>query len=133
MDNQNNGYDPNGYEQNNYNNYNSNQSPDPYYRPQPQYGNNVKAILSLIFSIISVLCCCFWYVAIIFGVASVVFGVLAVRGNNPRQKDLGIAGIVVGSVGTVLAIAVAVLYIVLYSQSATEGITNTVSSISSLI
>ena len=76
-----------------------------------QYKSNVKAIISLITAILSVLCCCMWYVSLVMGIAAVVLGILGYRDENPKQKDAAIAGIVVGSVGVALAISVAVLRI----------------------
>lgn len=80
---------------------------------QENYKANAKAIISLILSILSILCCCFWYLGFILGVVAVILGILAVRGENPRQKDAGIAGIVVGTVGVALGITMAVMQILL--------------------
>ena len=77
---------------------------------QENYKTNAKAIVSLILSILSILCCCVWYVGFVLGVVAVILGILAVRGENPRQKDAGIAGIVVGA-------AVDILWLVLLSQT----------------
>lgn len=83
-----------------------------------EHKTNVKAIISLVLSILSVLCCCVWYISLILGIVAVVLGVLGVRTENPNQKDAAIAGIVVGAVGFALAVASAVMYImVLYGVS----------------
>lgn len=74
--------------------------------------SNGKAIASLCLSILSIICCCVWYISFVMGVVSVVLGIIALREENAPQKDLAIAGIVVGSVGTVLAISTAVLYLI---------------------
>lgn len=76
---------------------------------------NWLAILSLILSILSILCCCFWYAALLIGAAAVILGIAGLRSTNPKQKDAAIAGIVVGAVGVVLALTVAVMRILLYS------------------
>lgn len=76
---------------------------------------NIKAIISLILSILSVVCCCFWYVSLVMGVIAVVLGILGLRSDNPNQKDAAIAGIVVGAVGFALAVSVAVMYIMVLS------------------
>lgn len=90
---------------------------------QENYKTNVKAIISLILSILSILCCCLWYVGFVIGIVAVILGILAVRGENPRQKDAGIAGIVVGAVGVALGITMAVLTILLNNTVADSGIT----------
>lgn len=77
------------------------------------YGSNGKAIASLVVSCVSVLCCCIWYISILCGVISIVLGILALRGDNKRHQDLAVAGIVVGSTGTAIGIASAVLYIMM--------------------
>ena len=92
---------------------------------EQKYGANVKAILALIFSILSVVCCCIWYV-------SLLLGILTVRGENPGQKDLGIAGIVVGSVGVALAVSIVVIYIVMHGSAASDGVTGAWNAISRL-
>ena len=78
-------------------------------------GNKVngKAIASLVVSCIAVLNCCVWYLAILCGVVGIVLGILALRGENKRQQDLAVAGIVVGGTGLALGIVSAVLYIMM--------------------
>ena len=90
---------------------------------QENYKTNAKAIVSLILSILSVLCCCVWYVGFVFGVVAVILGILAVRGENPRQKDAGIAGIVVGGVGVALGITMAVMQILVSNAVSEAGVT----------
>ena len=96
---------------------------------EQKYGANVKAILALIFSILSVVCCCIWYVSLLLGIAAIVLGILTVRGENPGQKDLGI---VVGSVGVALAVSIVVIYIVMHGSAASDGVTGAWNAISRL-
>ena len=74
---------------------------------------NGKAVVSLILSCLSVLCCFAWYLAIIVGMIGVVLGIIAYR-----ERELAIAGIIVGAVGMSLGIVSAVLYIMLTSGPA---------------
>lgn len=90
---------------------------------QENYKTNAKAIVSLILSILSILCCCVWYVGFVLGVVAVILGILAVRGENPRQKDAGIAGIVVGGVGVALGITMAVMQILVSNAVSEAGVT----------
>lgn len=53
-------------------------------------------------------------------------------GRNPGQKDLGIAGIVVGSVGVALAVSIVVIYIVMHGSAASDGVTGAWNAISRL-
>lgn len=82
---------------------------------ESQNSPNGKAIASLVVSIVAFVCgCCAWYLGILCGAVSVVLGVLALRGENKRQTDLAIAGIVVGATGLAMGIVSAVLYIMLF-------------------
>lgn len=78
---------------------------------------NGKAIASLVVSCVSVINCCVWYLAILCAVVGIVLGILALRGDNKRQQELAVAGIVIGGVGLALGIVVAVLYILMYSAA----------------
>ena len=65
---------------------------------------NGKAVVSLILSCLSVLCCFAWYLAIIVGMIGVVLGIIEYRESEGGQRDL--------------AIVSAVLYIMLTSGPA---------------
>ena len=77
---------------------------------------NAKAIGSLVVSCVSVLNCCLWQLAILCAVVGIVLGIIALREENQRQKDLAVAGIVVGAVGLTLSITLVVISIMLYPQ-----------------
>ncbi len=81
---------------------------------ESQNSPNGKAIASLVVSIIAFCSACIWYAGIVFGVLAVVLGVLALRGENKRQRDLAIAGIVVGATGIAMGIVAAALYIMMF-------------------
>lgn len=78
---------------------------------------NTKAIASLVMSCLSVINCCLWQLAILCAVVGIVLGILALRDENPKHKDLAIAGVVVGAVGLALCVAIVVLSIYMYSAS----------------
>jgi len=90
---------------------------------QETYKANGKAIISLILSVLSVICCCLWYISLIIGTAAVILGILGLRSENPNQKDAAIAGIVVGAVGFALAVAAGIMQIVILSGVAAAGTT----------
>lgn len=83
---------------------------------------NWLAICSLILSILSILCCCIWGVSLVIASAAIITGVVGLRSDNPNQKDAAIAGIVVGGVGLVQALAIAVFRILLYANMAGESL-----------
>lgn len=81
---------------------------------ESQNSPNGKAIASLVVSIVAFCSACVWYVGIVFGAVAVVLGVLALRGENKRQTDLAVAGIVVGATGIAMGIVAAVLCIMMF-------------------
>ncbi len=66
---------------------------------------NWMGILSMIFGILSILCCFVWYISVALGAAAVIFGIL---GLKSQQRGMAIAGIITGGVGLLFAIAVIV-------------------------
>lgn len=80
-----------------------------------QWGVNGLAIASMIISIFSILMCCVPIFGLLTGVTSLVLGIMGYRSANPRQKDAAIAGIVVGAVGTALAIAIEIMSVMIQS------------------
>lgn len=72
---------------------------------------NGKALVSLSLACISLVCCIQWSISLILAVLAIVFGILGLRDENPNQEDAAIAGIVIGIVGFILAVVVALLYI----------------------
>jgi hypothetical protein len=93
----------------------------------PEKKTNVKAILSLVFGCLSIVCCCAWYIGMLFGLAAIVLGIFAQRDNFAPKSDLAIAGIVVGAVGFALGIAVAVCYILIYDGVASGAVSASLS------
>jgi hypothetical protein len=90
---------------------------------------NVKAIVSLILGCLSIVCCCVWYVGMLFGLVAIVLGILAQRDNFVPKSDLAIAGIVVGAVGFALGFATAMCYILIYT-GITDGAISAAQNIS---
>ena len=72
---------------------------------------NGKALVSLSLACISLVCCIQWSISLVLGILAIVFGILGLRDENPNQEDAAIAGIVIGIVGFILAVVVALLYI----------------------
>lgn len=72
---------------------------------------NGKALVSLSLACISLVCCIQWSISLVLAILAIVFGILGLRDENPNQEDAAIAGIVIGIVGFILAVVVALLYI----------------------
>lgn len=73
---------------------------------------NVKAILSLVLSCLSLVCCCVWYMGMLFGLAAIILGIVSLRDTRFEKSDMAVAGIVVGSVGFALGAVTVVISIV---------------------
>lgn len=65
--------------------------------------NLVLAIISLVCGILSILCCCFGYLGLIFSLVAVALGIISLCLKH-GGKGLAIAGIVCGGVGLALSI-----------------------------
>ena len=65
-------------------------------------------IASMICGILSLLCCCFWPLSLVCSIVAIVLGIIAIY-NKYDGKGMAIAGIVMGSIGIVVAIGILVL------------------------
>ena len=65
---------------------------------------NVPALLSLIISILSLVCCCVWHLALLSSVTSIVLGIFGINNRLPNGRDMAIAGIVIGVVALALSL-----------------------------
>lgn len=84
-----------------------------YSQPAPQGGTNVKAILALVFGILSILtCCCYGVVSIILGIVGIVMAVLAKKDNMGQFPGMAIAGLVCSIIGILLGVAYWVLFLI---------------------
>lgn len=68
-------------------------------------GFNVTA---LVLGIISIICFCWWYVAIPSGIIAIIF---SIAGKNDAGRGMGVAGLVLGIIGLVLCVALYLLAI----------------------
>jgi hypothetical protein len=76
---------------------------------------------SLVLGIISAVVFCLWPVAIIVGVLAVIFGIIGRRRANRGEATNGgmaLAGLICGSVGTLLGVALLVLVLVMPDSGA---------------
>lgn len=78
---------------------------------------NELAVASLIASCVSMMSCCVWQIQILLGAVAIVLGILAVRNENKKCRDLGIAGIVVGAVAMAIGVAIAVMSLLMITSA----------------
>lgn len=103
----------------------SQEATNSYAEPAPQYdyqeptngetpesgGNLGFSIASMVCGIISILCCCAWYLSIILAAVAIVFGILSLK-KNAEGRNMAIAGLITGGIGAVLSIIILVFALV---------------------
>ena len=99
---------------------------------QDNRGTNGNAAASLAMACVSMACCVQWSVSLLLAVLAIVFGILGLRDENPKQEDAAIAGIVVGVVGVVMAVLVAVLVIRVTHNFSAENLEESVTALNCL-
>lgn len=82
------------------NNYEENY--EDYYEEPTSGGGPALSIISMVFGILSNVCCCFTGFSITLGIAAVVCGIIAVV-KRKSVKGMAIAGIITGGLGFILA------------------------------
>ena len=80
--------------------YSYNGGQEPYQQPAKGNGNGF-AIAGFVLSLVSILACCLYYVAIPCAVLAIIFSVL---GRKSAYRGLAIAGIVIGIVGLAITL-----------------------------
>ncbi len=65
------------------------------------------AIAGMICGILSIVCCCAWYISGILGILGLVFSIMVLVRNLPG-KGLAIAGVICAAIGIILAIGLLV-------------------------
>ena len=73
----------------------------PYNAPVQKPGPNACQIISLILGILSIICCCWVVISIIFGVVGLI---LAIIGNKGHKHGVGTAGLVTSIIGLALSV-----------------------------
>lgn len=76
------------------------------------------AITSMVLGIIGMVCCCIPFLDLILSVTALVLGIVCVTKHKPG-KEMAIAGIVLGSIGTILGFRVSAL---IFISGATFGL-----------
>lgn len=85
-------------------NYNMNGQPmgNPYGQPQPQ-GSQGFAIAGMVLGIISLVCCCSGYIALVAGVVGLILSIISLVQKRPG-KGMAIAGIICSAIAIVLIV-----------------------------
>ena len=89
---------------------------DPY-SPAPQEGSQALSIVSLVLGIVAIVmaiatCCCYGVPGAVFGIASIICGIIAIATKKPG-KGMAIAGIITGAASILVVIALVILILAL--------------------
>lgn len=68
------------------------------------------AIASLVLGILSLVCCCFWYVSGIFAVIGLVFSIIVLVKHKPG-RGMAIAGLICSAIGLIIAVIMGIMVI----------------------
>ena len=79
-----------------------------YAAQENEGGSKVFAIISLVCGIVSVVCCCTSWFAVIAAVAAIVLGILSIN-KEENAKGMAIAGIICGGFGLLIGIIVLIM------------------------
>ncbi|WP_415847587.1 DUF4190 domain-containing protein [Tsukamurella strandjordii] len=87
----------------------------PAYGQPAQSGTNGLAIASLVCGILSIPSACVWGLGILFGIAAIIMGIIAMKQTKQTGQDgngMALAGLITGVVGLLLSIVLLVLIII---------------------
>lgn len=122
----------NNYQNNGYNNMNGTNGQQYYYGNEPATETpSGMAIAGMVLGILSMLCCCIWYVSAILAILALVFSIITVAKNKPG-KGMAIAGIVCGAIGLVMAIVVVIGVIGYTRTMSPKDLQNMINNIESM-
>ena len=68
------------------------------------------AIASLVLGILSLVCCCFWYVSGIFAVIGLAFSIIVLVKHKPG-RGMAIAGLICSAIGLIIAVIMGIMVI----------------------
>ena len=68
------------------------------------------AIASLVLGILSLVCCCFWYVSGIFAVLGLAFSIIVLVKHKPG-RGMAIAGLICSAIGLIIAVIMGIMVI----------------------
>lgn len=122
----------NNYQNNGYNNMNGTSGQQNYYGNEPATETpSGMAIAGMVLGILSMLCCCIWYVSAILAILALVFSIITVAKNKPG-KGMAIAGIVCGAIGLIMAIVVVIGVIGYTRTMSPKDLQNMINNIESM-
>lgn len=89
------------------------------------------AIAGLVLGILSLVCCCFWYVSGIFAILGLVFSII-VLAKNKSGRGMAIAGVICSGIGLLIAVFMAICVIYIGSAMSVDDYKNIIDQINSM-
>ena len=98
------------YQNNGYNNMNGG-GQGGYYSNEPATETPCgMAIAGMVLGILSIVCCCIWYVSGILAILALIFSIITIV-KKKTGRGMAIAGIICGSIGLIMAIILLICFI----------------------
>lgn len=89
------------------------------------------AIASLVLGILSIVCCCAWYISGIFAILSIAFAIIVLTKNKPG-RGMAIAGLVCAAIGIIIAIVMLVMVVVVGTSMSADDYKSIIDNINSM-
>lgn len=89
------------------------------------------AIASLVLGILSIVCCCAWYISGIFAILSIAFAIIVLTKNKPG-RGMAIAGLVCAAIGIIIAIVMLVMVVVVGTNMSADDYKSIIDNINSM-
>ncbi len=94
---------------------------DSSYTDSVNKGSSALGIVSMVFGILSIVCCCSVCIGVIMSIVAVICGIIHLN-KKGAGKGFGIAGIITGALGLLLSIVMLVIFIFMPDDSGTDYI-----------
>lgn len=82
-----------------------------HYVPEPEEGPGF-AIAGMVCGILSILCCCVWYLGLVLSIVGLVLSIIALRQHKPG-RGMAIAGIVCSAIGLGIGLIMGITSIIM--------------------
>ena len=89
------------------------------------------AIASLVLGILSLVCCCFWYVSGIFAVLGLIFSIIVLAKHKPG-RGMAIAGLICSAIGLIIAVIMGIMVIYIGANMSSDDYKKIIDQINSM-
>lgn len=89
------------------------------------------SIASLVLGILSIVCCCAWYISGIFGILGLVFSIIVLVKKKPG-KGMAIAGLICSAIGIIMAVILLIMVFVVGTSMTADDYSKIIDQINSM-